>query len=144
MVGNPDAARDLTQETFLRAWKEFDSIAPHRDNGKWLFRVASNLAINYHRHSKTPVGSTTPLDNFDDYLYKSDPNKHFADRERILEILQKLTAKQRAVLVLHEVDDYTCEEIGQMLHMTGGAVKMMLSRARERFAQIYLDEERSQ
>jgi RNA polymerase sigma-70 factor (ECF subfamily) len=139
MVGDPEAARDLTQETFLRAWKEFDKIAPHRDNGRWLFRVASNLAINYHRHRSTVVGSPMPLDV--DYLRMSDPNERFSQHEYILDMLRELTPKQRAVLVLHEVFDLTCDEIGQVLSMSRGATKMALFRAREHFAQIYQREE---
>ncbi len=139
LVSDPDTARDLCQETFLRAWEHFDEIAAHRDNGGWLFRVASNLAFNFLRQSATPTGAASRL--MPERISMRDPNDALPQHELVMSILAKLTPKQRAALILHEVYDLTCEDIGQTLGMTRDAVKMALFRAREHFARLYLSEE---
>ncbi len=139
LTGDADTARDLCQETFLRAWQHFKEIAAHRDNGRWLFRVASNLAINHHRRRMTVVGTIMPIDT--DTVGIADPNEQFSQHEFVLDILRQLPPRQRAVLILHEVYDLKCDEIGELLSITASAVKMALCRAREHFAQIYAREE---
>ena len=62
MTGEEEAANDLCQETFLRAWRQFERIRLYDRPEAWLLRVATNLALNHLRRRKGPVGGALPLD----------------------------------------------------------------------------------
>ncbi|HKV84144.1 MAG TPA: RNA polymerase sigma factor [Ktedonobacterales bacterium] len=137
MTRSEQAAFDLTQETFVRAWQHFDAIGEHRETGGWLFRVASNLALTYLKRQ-----SARPLAPLDDTLPGGgDPGGRLAEQEIVLRTLQALTPKQRGALVLHEVYGLSCDEVGAALGLSRAAVKMALWRARETFRERYLREE---
>lgn len=68
---------------------------------------------------------------------QSDPGRHVAEHDLITQTLQSLTEKQRSALLLHEVQGFSCDEIGQLLSMSPDAVKMALFRAREQFRRTY-------
>ncbi len=134
MTGDEQSAFDLAQETFLRAWQHFTAISGERDAGPWLFRVATNLALTHlRRHA---ARSAVPLT--EDEPGASDPGRHVAERDAVRQTLARLTPKQRAALVLHEVYGLSCEEVGQVLGLSRDAVKMALLRGRESFRAHYL------
>jgi hypothetical protein len=63
MTGDQQSASDLCQETFLRAWQRYDAIRAYDRPDAWLFRVATNLAMQLTRRKKAPVGAAGPLDD---------------------------------------------------------------------------------
>ncbi|HEX6816981.1 MAG TPA: sigma factor, partial [Ktedonobacterales bacterium] len=63
MTGDEQAAYDLTQETFLRAWRHFARVRDYERPGGWLFRVATHLALNYLRGRSSSLGSALSLDS---------------------------------------------------------------------------------
>ena len=137
MTGDEQSARDLTQETFLRAWKQFAHIR-HYDNPRaWLFRVATNLALTLQSRRMSPVGAATPLEETFGPA-TSDPARRVVESELVRRALQELSPKRRAALVLREVYGWAAVDIGQFLHISAEAVKMTLHRAREQFRTIYL------
>lgn len=136
MTGDTEAAHDLSQEAFLRAWQHFDAIDAHRDNGAWLFHVATNLALNHLR--RHVARAAIPLNEA--LGGTSDHGSHVVEQALVRQTLQALSPKLRATLVLHEVYGLSCDEIAQTLKMTHAAVKMALSRAREQFRTIYPQE----
>jgi RNA polymerase sigma-70 factor (ECF subfamily) len=140
VLGNEQSAYDLTQETFVRAWQHFEQISHYEQPRAWLFRIATNLALNHKRRQAHPVGATVPLDE-QRHLESLDPAAHVAEREQVQLILQRLPPKRRAALVLREVYGLPVEQVGQILGMRRDAVKMTLSRARAQFRQLYLQEE---
>ncbi len=135
LTGDQQLAFDLSQETFLRAWQHFDAIAAHRENGAWLFRVASNLALTQRRRHTT-VAAATPLR--EDDAGANDLVGMLAEQEQIRAILEALPPRQRAVLLLRDVHGFTGEEVGRTLGISAAAVKMALSRARAQFRARYL------
>ncbi len=137
MVNDEQAAFDLCQETFFRAWQHFANLRQRPEARAWLYRVATNLASHHHRQRVAH-----PLDPLDDSLPgASDPGRHVVERMHVAQVLQTLTPKQRSALILHEVQGLSCDEIGQILQMSRDAVKMVLFRAREQFRMHYLREE---
>ncbi len=142
LTGDEQAARDLSQEAFVRAWQCFDAIESHRDSGAWLFRVASNLAMTYLRRRSAPVGAATPLAEAQTATgHAGDPGSTLAERDLVHRVLAALTPRQRAVLVLHEVCGYTGPEVADVLGISHAAAKMALWRAREHFRVAYLRED---
>jgi RNA polymerase sigma factor (sigma-70 family) len=137
ITGDSDAACDLSQETFLRAWQHFAEVQQHPDPRAWLFRVATNLGLQHVRRRRHVVGSAAPLDQQHDPA-SSDPGSHWVERALIQQILDELPAKQRALLLLREVYGFSCAETGELLGMTLEAAKMGLYRARLQFRERYL------
>ncbi|HEU0028300.1 MAG TPA: RNA polymerase sigma factor [Ktedonobacterales bacterium] len=138
LTGDAQAARDLTQETFLRAWRHFEQAQSYERPLAWLLRIATNLAFsNYQRESSRRAVSTTALTDADTPS-RSDPMRSLAERDLVQRTLLELPSNQRAALVLREVYGFSCEEIGSMLGVSRDAVKMALFRGREGFRRRYL------
>lgn len=135
MTGDEQAARDLTQETFLRAWQHFAELRERPEAGAWLFRVASNLALTHLRRQHAPVGAAQPFTDHDPA--SSDPAGRFAEHDLVRQTLLELSPQQRAALVLHEVYGLSCKEIGTTLGISIDAAKMTLYRARTEFRRHY-------
>ena len=138
MLANADEASDLCQETFFRAWQQFGTISAYPQPASWLFRVATNLALNHLKRR-----ATFALDSVFDPA-SSDPANHLVERELVRQTLLALLPKQRALIVLRDAYDQSYDEIGALLSMSPGAVKTALSRAREQFRRQYLRTEGEQ
>ena len=132
-----DVADDVTQETFLRAWRSLDRFDLERPFGPWVCRIAANLAVNHVRsprareeglpegHAETRSSGPGPLGALLD-----------AEGARVLEAaMGQLPQEQRAVLVLRVVEDLSYAEIAETLGISPGTVMSRLFRARERLAQ---------
>ena len=128
MVGQEDAD-DLTQEVFVRAWRKLDRFRGEAAFGTWLYRLAVNVILarratlgNYRARfldesAAPPGGGTARRMHVDSQV----------DMERAL---RQLPDGARRVFVLHDVEGYTHEEIGEMLQVTAGTSKSQLHRAR--------------
>ena len=140
MTGDTQAASDLSQETFLRAWQRFEQISAYERPDAWLIHVATNLALQHRRRRRAPIGAAAPLDEaFDAGV--SDPGQRFPTRDVVRETLAELPPRARALLVLREVYGFSGEEAATALGMTPNAAKVALFRARQRFRAAYLAKE---
>lgn len=137
MVNDEATACDLAQETFLRAWQHFSEVSAARQPASWLFRVATNLALNEIRRRSSRMGAATPIGPLNDPA-ASDPTIRFIERDFVQQILAELPPKARALLILREVQDVPFAEVSQMLGMSSAAAKMALCRARVQFRERYL------
>lgn len=140
LTGEEQAAYDLSQETFLRAWQRFGKVRAYQRPGGWLFRVATNLALNHLRDRKTRGATLTPLQSA--YVDGTgDPAPLLAQGDLVRRTLMALPPKQRAALVLREVYGMSNDEVAQAFGSSGGAAKTLLWRGRERFRELYRREE---
>ena len=139
LTGDEQAAYDLSQETFLRAWQRFAAISAYEQPGAWLFRVATNLAINDRRARNRPARATSQLD--DTLVGGTDPAQRLGMRDAVRRALLAVAPRQRAALVLCEVYGLSCEEVAETLGTSSGAAKAILWRGREAFREQYLREE---
>ncbi|HKW20420.1 MAG TPA: RNA polymerase sigma factor [Ktedonobacterales bacterium] len=140
ITGDEQAAYDLSQETFMRAWQHFDRIATYERPGGWLFRVATNLALTHQKRAAAPVGAAQPFATGNEPSV-SDPAWRLAESEAILATLLALPPQQRAALALREVYGFSCAEVAEALGITLAAAKMTLSRGRDAFRARYTREE---
>ena len=143
MMGDEQAAYDLTQEVFLRAWQRFEVVRRYEQPRSWLFRVATNLAITQLRRRALPVGAAASLDTSPGVVRdfaSSDPAWRLAERDLVRRTLLQLAPQRRAALVLREVYGLSAAEVGQTLGMTPMAVRMALHRGREQFRALDLRE----
>lgn len=137
MVGNAEQAQDLTQETFVKAYKALPTTR-ELNLPAWLYRIASNTALDALRHRRRLTWQPfAPGD--DERLLAPEPDIPWlcAEQESIRTALDKLTPPQRACLLLRARDGLSVDEIAAALHMSPGNVKVTLYRAKERFRAVY-------
>lgn len=139
MCGEEQAARDLTQETFLRAWEHFPKISNYDRPESWLFRVATHFALNHLRqrnsHARLLASQADNLGTVSD-----NGVEQVVERDVILQTLHKLPPRNRAALVLHSVYGLSCAELATALGTSQGAAKLLLWRGREQFRRCYVQE----
>ncbi len=142
MTGDEQAALDLTQEVFVRAWQRFDTLRTYEQPRSWLFRVATNLALTHLKRRASPILAATSLDAECDEGDRAtgDPAWRLAESDHVRRTLLQLSPKRRAALVLREVYGLSAAEVGQTLGMSETAVRMALHRAREQFRDLYTRE----
>lgn len=150
MTSDEQAAYDITQETFLRAWRHFARIRDYERPGGWLFRVATHLALNYLRGRATTLGGAISLDVTGAVRRgapfspaASDPGAHIVNADAVRRALMAIPLRQRAALVLREVYGLSCEETAAALGISVGATKTLLWRARGEFRGRYAEEARA-
>jgi RNA polymerase sigma-70 factor (ECF subfamily) len=146
MVRNREQAEDLAQEVFLRVYRAREDYVPSAKFTTWLFRIATNLALNSMRDTRyqklevsidAPVtvdsedGDERTLDVVERY-----PNieQHLVEDVRVRMIrhaINKLPEKQRAAVLLHKYQELDYTEIARILSCSESALKSLLFRAYE-------------
>jgi RNA polymerase sigma-70 factor, ECF subfamily len=129
-MAGPEAADELTQDVFVRAWQKLGSFRGESSFGTWLHRLAVNVIIERFR----TLGAAR--------------NRFLADGEAVLDVapaaprtrpdlgldldaaIEQLPGGARTVFVLHDVEGYRHEEIAQLLGVSAGTSKSQLHRAR--------------
>lgn len=139
MTGDEQAAYDLSQETFLRAWRHFARVSAYEQPRAWLFRVATHLAFNFRRGQRSDI-NLVELAEIEETLGTSDPAAHVAERDAIEAALLLLPKRMRAALILRDVYGYRSDEIANVLKVSRAAAKMTISRARDQFRASFLQE----
>lgn len=120
-------AEDAVQDGFLHAYRALDRFRPDQAFGAWLHRIVANAALDIGRRRRVREADALP-DSV--ALPFRDPAEQDELRRRLLDGLAELTARQRAVLVLHDVEGFTHVEIGSMLDMPVGTARSDLHHAR--------------
>src|SRR6266480_6996651 len=119
------AAEDLTQETFVRAYRARSRYTPTAPPGAWLRRIGINLAISYLRRQK--LARFLPA-----RLYIA-PDRRDYDRAEARDVVEKalatLSYKLRAAVVLHYYEGLTREEIAAVLGVPAGTVASRIAKA---------------
>lgn len=146
MAGNPDDAMDLSQETFLRAWRCLDQYQFAPAFSTWLYRLCSNICIDFLRRRRRQ--QTVPL-TFEDadgeeQTYAVPDAQPLPEeqvelkltRETLAAAMAQLLPEHRAVLQLRVVNEMSYEQIADVLDIQIGTVKSRLSRARNQLKKI--------
>jgi RNA polymerase sigma-70 factor (ECF subfamily) len=136
-VRNYEDAEELTLEVFFKAYRALASWEPKAKFSTWLYTIASNLAIDYHRaKSRQPVYMFEDEDVIESRLVATDissnPEKHLEDKERgriIREAVDELSSKQKAVFMLTRYEGLQIREVAETLGIAEGTVKIHLHRA---------------
>jgi RNA polymerase sigma-70 factor, ECF subfamily len=139
MVGSLDDTSDLTQEVFIRAFQNFHRFDGRSSVKTWLFRIAYNLCVDRSRRmDRSPVEiGMQASQEADDWIEVSDDrweperlalNEELADA--IEDAILSMSDKLRSVLLLHDREDASYEEIAETLGLPVGTVKSRLFLAR--------------
>lgn len=143
MVRDQATAEDLAQEVFLRVFRARKSYAPSARFTTWLFRIATNVALNALRDGRhrarelsleapRPADSERPLLELPDAAPSAEQRLMARDRARsIRRAILALPDKQRAAVVLHKYHELDYDEIARILGCSESALKSLLFRAYE-------------
>jgi RNA polymerase sigma-70 factor, ECF subfamily len=169
MLGSTFEAEDAVQETFMRAWRSFDSFEGRAELSTWLYKIATNVCLSTLKGmgrrarpidlgpagtADSPLGERLPEATWIEPI----PDSHIADgadpaatvemrdsiRLAFVAALQHLAPKQRAVLILRDVLKWKASEVADLLGTTVAGVNSALQRARATLANAEVDAGRQQ
>lgn len=132
MTGGREEALELTQDTFLKAYQGLAGWQPDALFRTWLFRIASNTAMDSLRRRKVvqyvPLGEDM---DFPDHGETPEAQLQRSERYGILaSTLQQLPNEYREILLLREIEEMSYSDIAQALDLREGTVKSRIARAR--------------
>jgi RNA polymerase sigma-70 factor (ECF subfamily) len=142
MLGDAIEAEDIAQQVFLRVYKASSSYKPTASFKTWLFTILRNLVFNEHRRrGRAKLESINPPEEESGYYPTRElpdratksPSQTMLDQEMMQAIDQailELPEKQRLAVVLRRYDEFSYEEIAQILKTSVSATKLLLFRAR--------------
>ena len=142
MVKNPAEAEDLTQDTFLRAYRGHESLRDPQAVRGWLYRIATHACLDRLRQRKPQVSidSEEGADRVNAVVTKSPSGLEITERKETSACVQRcldfLPDSYRAVIVLQEAHSLTAAEIAELLGVTVTTVKIRLHRARRKLQRI--------
>ncbi|MGB2620812.1 MAG: sigma-70 family RNA polymerase sigma factor [Candidatus Acidiferrum sp.] len=146
MVRAREEAEDLAQEVFLRVYRARKDYVPSAKFTTWLFRIATNLALNSvrdNRHQRMEISLDAPVtvdaEDGDEKtldIAEKNPNieQHLVEEARkkmIRHAIDKLPEKQRAAVLLHKYQELDYGDIARILECSESALKSLLFRAYE-------------
>jgi RNA polymerase sigma-70 factor (ECF subfamily) len=143
MVRDRDEAQDLTQDAFVKAFKNLDRFRLESSFYTWLYRIASNLSIDWLRKKKIrrheefdegiaardSAGMINPLHQ------KHSPGKELERsrlKDRIFDAMETLTPEHRQIILLRELEGYSYKEISDVMGIPEGTVMSRLFYARRK------------
>jgi RNA polymerase sigma-70 factor (ECF subfamily) len=129
IVLNHEDAEDAVQEAFLHAFRALDRFRPDQAFGAWLHRIVANAALDLTRRRKVREAEELP-DTVASPFH--DPAEADDLKRRLREALADLPPRQRAVIVLHDVEGFKHAEIGNTLGIPEGTARSDLHYARAR------------
>jgi RNA polymerase sigma-70 factor (ECF subfamily) len=148
MLGEPEAAEDAAQETFLRAYQNLHRYDRNRPFATWLLSIGAHYCIDRLRRRKLPVFSMDE-ENEDGTSFEirdpasPDPEAESAkreDRDRLHILLKDLDPTDRAAIIMRYWYDASEIEIAEALNLTVSAVKSRLHRSRRALAGMWQEE----
>jgi RNA polymerase sigma-70 factor (ECF subfamily) len=141
MVRDSATAEDLAQEVFLRVYRARKQYSPSAKFTTWLFRIATNLALNSvrdNRHRQMDVSIDAPVEEDETPLQlparEMRIDEHMIERDRaefIRQAISSLPEKQRVAVLLHKYEEMDYAEIAKILECSESALKSLLFRAYE-------------
>ncbi|MFP6753447.1 MAG: sigma-70 family RNA polymerase sigma factor [Pirellulaceae bacterium] len=142
VVGHPDRARDVVQDTFIQAIENISRFDGKSQFSTWLYRIAFNRAMSIYRKYKSEVSLEVARENAGDETMadsQDQPEDRVLQSELVEEVhqaLEQLSAEHRAVIVLREIEGCEYEQIAEILEVSLGTVRSRLHRARSEMRRL--------
>jgi RNA polymerase sigma-70 factor, ECF subfamily len=138
LTGAPQAADDLAQETFIKAYQALPSFIDGREFYPWVRKIALNNSYNFlkKRNREAPLADEETLTRPNHLSSRQESPPETAERDemerKFRQALQALPADQKAIFTLRAIENLSYAEIAQTLHIPTGTVMSRLSRARKK------------
>ena len=141
LVSNREDALDLTQEVFIKIYRNAKSFKGDSKLSTWIYRITKNTCIDFLRKEKRIT-----LEELPDFAADPAPSPFetvaaLEDREKVRAAIAKLPVNFRSVLLMREYADLSYEEIASAAEISVGTVKSRISRARAMLYKILSEEQ---
>ena len=152
MLRNREDARDVTQEAFVKAYRNLAGFRLEASFYTWLYRIAMNLSIDHTRKRKRreiagfdeSIASKDADGGIDAIHHGDSPSKALERKQllsRIMDCMQKLSDDQRQVILLREVEGLSYKEISDVMDIPEGTVMSRLFYARKKLQKLLSEEQ---
>lgn len=135
-IGTTADAEDITQDSFIRLWKNLNRYRPEIKLTTWLYKIVTNLCLDFlkSQYSRATKHTVDPhnFPNIATEMTADQPLMNEELRIALDNLTAQLSPKQKAVFVLREIEQVTTAEIADILAMDTGQVKSNLYYARKR------------
>jgi len=156
VVGNKEEAEDITQEVFLKVYHHLHTFEQQASFSSWLYRVATNTALDALERMKRRPQATPPMrgnkDSEPEGKENTNPLHHSSSpvpgpeesvilaelRECIKQILEKLERNQANLIVMRDFQNLSYDEIANSFALSLSAIKMRIHRARLAFQELFM------
>lgn len=130
LVGNVQDAQDLTQEAFIKALQRSEQLHDPRKAAHWLSRIATNTALDFlRRHNRVSFCQINEAP--EGHMETPEATALRSERRQWLaEGLERLTPRERAALVLRDMEDMPAEEVAKRLDCSKATVRSHIANAR--------------
>ncbi len=138
LAGDDDLARDFTQDAFIRAFQRLSDFRGDSAFATWLHAITVSVSLNGLRKVKRIHSRETALENAESL----GVSRRFADpdlRQKLHAAIDALPSGYRTVFLMHDVEGYTHDEIGEALGIQPGTSKAQLFRARGKLREALAD-----
>ena len=132
-VGNRNEAEDITQEAFIKLWKNIEKYKPETKLTTWLYKIIMNLCLDFLKSAqrKRQLKTEGVESNFiADQASQEQRSDNLEMLGVIVELAKNLTPKQQTVFVLRDLEGLSVEEVLQITSMDQGQIKSTLYYAR--------------
>ena len=138
LVGDPETADDVSQETFTKAYRAIGTLSETHAVLPWLYRIANNTAIDHlRRRKRSPWVAIAGLIGTREEPTARAGQDGVPEREHLRTVLAGLPPENAAALLLHAVEGYSYKEIAEIQGCTLTAVRSRIARARAGFKATY-------
>ncbi|TAM72676.1 sigma-70 family RNA polymerase sigma factor [bacterium] len=152
LTGNEPDARDLTQDAFIRVFRAWKSFQPGTSFLSWIYRIITNLHRDELRRRKGVFQQDLPEDNAPQEYGGAkplavDPIESYMEGhlgEPLSMALAQLSADQRHVVILADIEELSYQEIAQIVGCSIGTVRSRLHRARNQLRRLVLKAQRNE
>ncbi|NCG22491.1 MAG: sigma-70 family RNA polymerase sigma factor [Rhodobacterales bacterium] len=150
MLRNREDARDVTQEAFVKGFRNLQSFRLESSFYTWLYRIAMNLAIDHTRKKKRQAAAgfdegiaARDLDGAISDLHHGDSPSKSLERKQLMSVimdaLEKLPTDQKQVILLRELEGLSYKEISDIMEIPEGTVMSRLYYARKKLQKLLAD-----
>jgi RNA polymerase sigma-70 factor (ECF subfamily) len=127
-VSHKEAAEDLTEEVFIKAWTNIKTVKEESFNG-WLYQIAKNKVIDYYRQKKV----TVDLEDIQNVLESDEDLNEDAntviEKKVFMKVLKQLTPEQQIIIKLKFIEDMDNAEISELISKSEGSIRVVQHRA---------------
>lgn len=137
LLGNHHDAEDVTQETFLRAFRSVEQLRQEDRLTSWLYSIASNLCLDHLRRKRRLWWLPLPEREDVAVVTATDEISSVESNDLVHRALRALPPKDALCLVLRTAEGFSCSEVAEIMGCSESAIWSRLARARAAFAEAY-------
>lgn len=136
ILGSHDAAMEISQQAFIRAYRNFHKYDKKRNFFTWYYKIMRNLCMNYFRDNRNRI-SFDSIGEFESMEPQSNPDNIYEKielKEKLTDALNELEFEDREIIMLKEFENHSYKEIAEIMNIPVGTVMSKLFYVRKKLA----------